>query len=355
MHRCEKVEKKELLKESAVELRASLPWSVFSTYRAKAIKSMGAEFSIPGFRKGHVPEELLVKNIGEARIIEEMANAALSDELPLLLASEKVLGITTPQISITKLAPENPLEFRAIVEVLPQFTLPDYSKIAKRENAKREPIVVSEKEVEDVLEHLRRERAKIALIEKNEAPDSAAQKAKGMPKEELPMLDDAFVHGFGHETLTTFTEKLKENILSDKTARGKDKARITVLEEIIAATTLYVPHSLIDHEIHKMEAQFADDVSGWGGNIDAYLKEQKKTHEDLHKEWHEPAEKRAKMQLILGAIATKEGIVADEEKVKSYVNHTKKHHKDIPEDRIKQYYEHMLRNEAVLEWLESLK
>ena len=85
-----------------------------------------------------------------------------------------------------------------------------------------------------------------------------------------------------------------------------------------------------------------------------YLKEIKKTEKDLRDEWKVDAEKRAKMNLILPKIALEEKIEADPEKVEHEAQHLAEHHK-VDATRAKQYVEYVLRNEAVLKFLEEVK
>lgn len=354
-HHCTSITKTEDTAHATLEIKAELPWSEVEKYRAKALRRLQRDAEMDGFRKGHVPENIIVKNLGEGTILQETADVAIQEELPLLLAAERVPGISTPRVSVTKLAPGNPLGFTVSIEVLPKIELPDYKKLAAAENAKRTIVEVTEKEVQDVLLYLRKERAKIEFIEKGEKPEDAAEKIKDLEEKDLPPIDDEFVKGLGYDNAEKFTEKLKSNIQTDKEAQEKDKVRISIIDSILAKTTLGVPHSLIHHEIDKMQAQFADDLARAGTNLDDYLANIKKTREELHQEWHEPAEKRAKVQLILSDIAIKEGIKASPDEVAAHVSHTMKHHKDAQEYNVRAYFEHMLRNEAVLKWLEEQK
>lgn len=340
---------------SEVEIKASLSPETLVSFRAKAIKKLQEKVSIDGFRKGHVPEDLVERHVGADTLLEEATDLALKSEVPLILAQENVLGIATPRITVTKLALGNPLEFTVRIEVYPTVTLPDYKKIAAQLNKKRELVHVADAEVAEVLVRLRRERAKIDRIEKGDSAEDAAKNSVELPEKDLPELDDAFVKGLGYETLADFTEKLKENIQKDKEAQAHEKHRLLIIETVSAETKTAIPHTLIEHEVHKMEAQFESDLKQAGMSFDQYLTHIKKTHEDLHKEWHEPAEKRAKVELILAEIAQKENLKASEDEVRKHVAHTLKTHKDAPEERVYQYYNHVLRNDAVLQFLEEQK
>ena len=116
-----------------------------------------------------------------------------------------------------------------------------------------------------------------------------------------------------------------------------------------------MPKILVENELHKMQAQFEDDIARAGLKIDDYLKHIKKSKEDLAKEWTPDAEKRAKVQLIITKIALDEKIVADPEVVKKEVDNLLKTYKDATEDRTRAYVEMMLTNEKVFEWLENQK
>lgn len=354
-HHCINITKTEDKKASTIEIKAEIPSEQILQYRTKALARIKKDASLDGFRKGHVPEDILVKHVGEGALLQEAADIAISEELPLLLATESVPAIAAPHVTVTKLAPGNPLGFTAVMEILPTVDLPDVAAIAKKINAGKKEVTVEQKEIDDVLLHLRKERAKIEMVEKGEKAEDAAEKIKRFEEKDLPEIDDEFVKGLGYENAALFKEKLHENMRSDKTAQEKDKHRVALLDAITEKVSIAIPHSLIDSEIHKMEAQFNEDLVRAGTNFEDYLKQIGKTHDDIHTEWHEPAEKRAKVQLILSEIAIKNDIHPDKDEVQKHVEHTTKTHKDVPEDRARAYFEHMLRNEAVMHWLEGQK
>ena len=51
------------LPHAQVELTVSIPVDVFDKTRSEAIKHIGAGAELPGFRKGHVPEKMLIAKI----------------------------------------------------------------------------------------------------------------------------------------------------------------------------------------------------------------------------------------------------------------------------------------------------
>ena len=127
------------LEGSRVEITGTVPADVFSSFRSKALQNINDQVTIDGFRKGKVPENILVSKVGEMAVLEEMAELALAKTYPQIIVAEKIDAIGQPEISITKIAAGNPLEFKAVTTVLPEIKLGDYKKIAKKEMAKNLP------------------------------------------------------------------------------------------------------------------------------------------------------------------------------------------------------------------------
>jgi len=354
-HNCTNISIQKDAEKSEVEIKAEIPVEKIAIYREKAIKELGSQTKIDGFRSGKIPENILIKHVGEAALLEQTARIALSEELPLLLATEKIPAISAPAVNITKLAPDNPIAFTAKVTVLPEVSLPDYKKIAAEKNSQKTIVTVTDEEVEETLTHLRRERAKIEKIETGMDPVKAADEAKKMDTLSLPDIDDAFVQSLGYKDTNDFKAKLKENIQTEKEIHENEKKRIAIMEAIIDTATIPTPDLLVSHELDKMEAQMDADLARAGSNLEQYLGQASKTREGIREDWQEAAKKRARMQLALAEIAKKETITADKKTVDSYVAHAKKHHPDANEMNMRLYYEQSVRNEAVLNWLSELK
>ena len=96
------------LPKSEVEIEGEIEADIFETYFNKALKRIGEGVEIDGFRKGKVPENVLLSKIPEAKILGEMAEMALSEYYPKILEENKIDAISRPEISITKLARKNP-------------------------------------------------------------------------------------------------------------------------------------------------------------------------------------------------------------------------------------------------------
>ena len=110
---------------------------------------------------------------------------------------------------------------------------------------------------------------------------------------------------------------------------------------------------MIESELHRTEAQFSADIERMGIKIDDYLKHAGKSMEDIRKEWRPHAEKKAKLQLILNAIAVAENVKPDKKEVEEEVDHILEHYKDADREHAAVYAETVLTNEKVFQFLES--
>jgi FKBP-type peptidyl-prolyl cis-trans isomerase (trigger factor) len=98
-----------------------------------------------------------------------------------------------------------------------------------------------------------------------------------------------------------------------------------------------------------------EDLARANLKIEDYLGHIKKTREDLTKDWTPTAEKRAKLQLVLNAIAKKEDIKADPSLVDHEVSALLERYKDADEERVRIYVMSILMNDAVMKMLEEVK
>ena len=340
------------LPDSEVEIECEIDAESVACHRAKAIAKIQKEMSLPGFRPGHVPEAMLVKQVGDLFIFNEMADLAINDAFPEIMTEAKTNFITMPNIQITKIAVGNPLLFKIVGPVIPEIKLPNYKKIAVKENeAKVEPVEATEKELADTLEEIRknyhaRQNVRAGASEDQKQPDDSP----------LPEVNEEWVKKLGaFASVEDFKNKIKEGIQKEKEFKNKDKRRMSIIEKILEDTKVSMPKVMIESELRKMHAQFEDDIARAGLKVEDYLKHLKKTPEDLKKEWTPDAEKRAKVQLIITKIALDEKIEADPEVVKREVENLLKTYKDATEERTKAYVEMMLTNEKVFEWLENQK
>lgn len=367
-----KIDKKDLPK-GEVEFKVVLDEKEFEQYHAKGFASVQQTVEIDGFRKGNAPEEIIVKKYGDMIILEEMANLALRDAYVKAVDEHKISPISDPKVTITKLAKGNPLELTIVVPVMPEIKLPAYKKLAKEAATDSEVVEVTDKDIEDVLEELRKGRATQHSHEGHDhnhddhdhshdhdhAHHSHDEGKEGEEKKEvaLPELNDDFAKSFGGDfkTLDDLKSKIGGNLKLEKEQKLREKRRTKIMEKLLEETKAEIPHVIIEGELNNMLAQMKTDITRFGGTWEEYLTHTKKTEEELKSSWTQDAEKRALSQLLLHKIAQAEKLTATDEEIEVELVRILATVQDADEERAKAYLYQALTNEKVLKFLEESK
>lgn len=353
-----KVEIKKL-ENAQVEISVSIPNKEFESHRERVEDHMIKHVEIDGFRKGNIPRDVAIKKIGEMPVLEEMAQHIISEKYPQILADKKIRAIGQPQIAITKIAPSEDLEFKITTAIVPEIKIANYKKIAKEINKKDLNIKIEDKEVEEATKNLQRMRAQQEHASK--LKEGEKQKAlKDFKDDELPELTDEWVKSLGNfKNVTDFKDKLRKNMEEEKKMREEEKRRLEIIEEIANQSKVEVPEILTNFELEKIFHQMEHNISMSGHTVDEYLKQIKKTKEELQKEWRPQAEKNAKIQLLVNHIAATEKIDPSDEEIKGETKQLMEQYKNSPEkmdeNHVRSYIATVLMNRKVFEFLEGQK
>lgn len=365
---------------SQIKIEGEIPFAELQKHRERAIKQLGKNMELQGFRKGNIPAKMVEAQVGLLAILEEQAERALALCYPEALKHHKIDALGYPQITLTKIAEGNPLCFVAIVAVLPEITLPDFKKIAQNTNKTKESDEVTEEEVAQQIKDILRQKLAYERLQgkaaqththedgtvhggashdhnedANEEP--AHEEVKAVQDTELPELTDAYVATLGtadqFTSVVDFKAKIKEHLVVEKKQQVHGAHRAKITDKIIEETIVDLPKILIDSEIEQMFGQMTEDLDRAHLKIDDYLAHIKKTKEELHQEWMPAAEKRAKLQLVLNEIAKKETITPDKAQLDEQVDQLLSQYKDADEMRIRVYVTSVMTNEAVMQMLEA--
>ena len=346
------------LPKSQISIEVSIPHEPVESYREKALGAIGAEMEIAGFRKGKAPKNIIEKNINPMSLLEEMAQHAINEHFAKILVEEKIDAIGRPMIGITKLVPGNPLEFTATVAVFPQGDLPDYKALAKEINKDKKEVAVTDEEFEKAIIELKKVRNQ---QQKQMDEDTGEEVLKEHPEEEITeekldaTLTDEEVKLFGpFESAEDFKQKYRENIRFEKEAQEREKRRVAMLEEIIKNTDLELPDVLVESELENLIGRLKTDLSGSGLKFEDYLVHIKKTEDEVRKDFLPDAEKRARMEFIMYKIGQMEKISPKEDEIEKETKRLMETYQGADETRARAYVTHLLSNEEIFRFLESI-
>jgi trigger factor len=358
----------EQLPKSEVKISGELPFEEVLSERKGALKKLGKNIKIDGFRTGHIPDSIIEKHVGEMPLLVEMAERAIQHHYAHIIEAHHLDVIGYPKIEITKIAPNNPLGFSATVAVLPKISLPDYRQIASKVNNEKPSNEVTEEEVKEQIDDILRRKVAFDRLqnkasnnetlsdtEPNESPTLESE--EDLKKLPLPELNDDMVKTLGQpgqfNDVEDFKSKIREHLEIEKKRDVAAKHRSNISDAIIKDTVFEVPQILIESELKQMLGQMESDLERAHLKLDDYLQHIKKTKESLLTEWAPAAENRARLQIILNEIAKAENIQPDQEQLSAQVNQLLAQYKNANQHQVKVYVSTVMTNEAVLQLLES--
>ncbi|MDE7275898.1 MAG: trigger factor, partial [Lachnospiraceae bacterium] len=137
----------------------------------KAIESayqrQKGKISIPGFRKGKVPRQIVEKMYGKEVFYEDAANMLIQDAYAEALDECEEDIVSSPKIEVTQIEAGKPFIFTAEVALKPEVKLGKYKgvKVEKSETA------VTDEEVDEVIERERENNARNIAVEDRAVKD----------------------------------------------------------------------------------------------------------------------------------------------------------------------------------------
>lgn len=247
----------------------------------KALAAVTKEVTLPGFRKGHVPKERILQEVGEHFVWREAAEIHLKAELEAMLKEQEIMPIAPLSLSMKPSEKGKDVEFEVVAVTAPTAEVGDYKAVAER-TLKALPKADTAKEVEQ---------AKTAFREqiKSLGGDEDPKKIGFETQEAL----DFFINGEA--------QKGVEN-------RTMQKRRSAVAEALIQKFPADIPTILTRQEADALMKSMKKDIAAQGIPWNDYLKKVKKTEEAVMADMLPAANKRVALDLIFGAIVKKENI-----------------------------------------------
>jgi trigger factor len=155
----------ETLSPTRVRISIDLDFKDLEPHVATAYQTLSQQVSIPGFRKGKVPRQLIDQRVGRGAVLNEAINTALPEFYSQAARENEVLVVGRPNVDIKELKDNEIVKFEVEVDVRPEIKLPDFSEI----ELSVPDVELSEKDVEDQVEALRIRFGTLVTIEKDAA------------------------------------------------------------------------------------------------------------------------------------------------------------------------------------------
>lgn len=211
------------ISDTSVNVKVLLDKETLSKAKASALKTLGKDIKVQGFRKGKVPAGVIEKNLDPNILSNETVENAVNIALNELINKEDLRVLDQPKIEMKKFVPYEVLEFTADMDVLPKIKLASYKKL----KAKRTVEKVKKEEVDEVINRILQglaEKTPVKSQAKNgdevvfdfkgyDAKDQLVEGAAG-EKYSLKLGSNAFIPGFedqlvGHKAGEQFDISVK--------------------------------------------------------------------------------------------------------------------------------------------------
>ena len=264
-----------------------------------------SKISLPGFRKGKVPRQMIEKMYGPEVFYDEAANHMISEAYGKAYDECGLDIVSQPKVEITQLEKGKPFIFTAEVAVKPEVTLGEYKGLKVDKVSTR----VTQKEVDEEIDKERERSARTvevtdrAVQDKDQVVldfegfvDGAAFEGGKGEKYPLTIGSGAFIPGFEEQLIGAEIGKETEvNVTFPEDYQAQDLAGK-------AAVFKCTVHEIKAKEIPELDDEFVSDVSEESETVDAYKAEVKaKIKERKESEGKQKREDQAVEQAVANA------------------------------------------------------
>jgi trigger factor len=372
----------EPVENSQVTLNIEMEPPEIDKYLDRAYNRLVKKISVPGFRKGKAPRDILERHIGKDALFQE----ALEDLIPRAykeaLDEQKIDPIAQPQFELIK---TEPLIFKAVVPLKPTVKLGDYKKI----RVESKPVKIDKKDVDAIIEQLREQQAVLLpvdrpvqlrdvvtidvegeregesfpirkdvvyeVIKEARLPlPGFAEKLEGMTKGEeksfvlsypadyeikelsgkdhafkvtvkeikekkLAEVDDEFAKSLAMDDVASLRKQIETNL----NTRAEDRSRVELeqaaVDKLVELGEVEYPPVLVEKEIDRLLNEEARHFAEGVAGLENYLKTLNKTMDDHREELKPMASKRVVRALVLGKLAEDEKVEVNESDIDAEV------------------------------------
>ena len=274
----------EKLEKNMAKITVEVPAEELETAIQNAYLKQRKNISVPGFRKGKVPRQMIEKMYGVEIFYEDAANALIPDAYAKAYDECELEIVSQPSIDVVQLEKGKPFIFTAEVATKPEVTLGEYKGLKVDKISNR----VTAKEVEARLEEEQKKNSRTVVVEDRAVQDGdevvmdfegfvdgvAFEGGKG---ENYPLTigSGAFIPGFEEQLVGAEAEKEVEvNVTFPEDYHAADLAG----KDAIFKCTV---HEIKTKELPELDDEFGAEVSEFDtleeykADIKAKIKEEK--------------------------------------------------------------------------------
>jgi trigger factor len=395
----------ETLSPTRVRLAIEVPFAELEPSLRKAYREIGAQVTIPGFRRGKVPAAVIDQRVGRGAVLNEAVQDVIPSQFLAAVREHEVKTLGRPEVEITEFTDGEPLKFTAEVDVRPEITLPELDEI----EVTVDEINLADEEIDEQLSGLRErfstlktvERAALngdyvqidlaATVDGEEVPGGSATNVshevgsgqllagldealvgmsagdsttfttqlvggdfagrdaevsvsvRSVKEKQLPPLDDEFAQlASEFDTLDELRNDLRERLTRVKRVEQLYDARDKALKALVEASDVPAPEGVVRDEVEQRKEAMNDQLQRIGASMDEYLQAEGKTQDEVDGELSDAAIEGVKIQLVLDTLADAEKLEVSDDEFGHEIVHRAQRSGMAPQ----QYYDQLIRSGA---------
>lgn len=289
----------ENLEKNMAKLTITVPADEFIEAMKASYNKQKGKISVPGFRKGKVPQAYLEKMYGPEMFYEDAANTCLESSYPGALDECGLDVVSRPQIDVTQMEKGKDFIYTATVAVKPEVTLGEYKGV----EVEKVDAEVTDEDVQAELLNVQKQNSRTIPVE-----DRAAKMDDEVTIDFEGFVDgEAFEGGKGENYQLTlgshsFIDTFEDQIVG-KNIGEEFEVNVTFPEDYQAEDLAGKPavfkcklNGIKETELPELDDEFASEVSEFD-TLDEYKADLKAT---------------LKVKKEKAAKNTKEGLVIDQ-------------------------------------------
>ena len=382
----------------------------------EAYRSLGRSVKIKGFRPGKVPRRILEQEFKE-QIERDVVSELVKRSYPSAVVEKALLPVAEPVVDNDKLLPGQPFRYRARIEVKPKLEPKEYKGLPLKKHAVEIDEAAVTEELVKLQQSLATlapvDDRKVAVagdwalidydldlppggpqLERNrDTPVEVSEGTiiagfvpelrgvevggvidvpftfpaeykipalqgistvfhvtlKSLRKREIPALDDEMVKDLdepGLSSLADLRKRLREKLEREASSEFARQHQEQIFEELVKRHPFEAPPALIERVVETQLRRLAQRIVQAGVDPNTVSIDQAKLRAN--------AEQRVKAELLLEAIADKEGITAVDADVDSFIEKLAKE-EDEPLNKVKAQFARAPARQALLEKLREDK
>lgn len=375
----------EKLGDTRVKLTVNVPFGELESEIDQAYAAVAQQMTIPGFRKGKAPRQLIDARYGRGPILEQVVNDMLPGRYQQACEENELVVIGQPSVDITKIEDNDHVEFTAEVDVRPEVEVPDFSEIDVTVPA----LSVDDAAVDDAIDDLRSRFGELKDTKRKlktgdfavinlkatvdgEVVDEASTDGlsyeigqgdlidgldtalRGMKTDEdneftttiiagehaekeatvsvhvqqtkerkLPEFDDEFAQMASEfDTADELRESTKTQVEETKKAEQAASLRDEVLKTALAKTDFALPESVVAEQVHQQLHQLLGQMAHDENALAEVLKSQGTTREEFDEQSRKDAEDAVRTQLFLDVLADQEAPEVSQQELTDHIMFT---------------------------------